>query len=124
MQKNLPYDRAQRVADEIYKLVSEVVLNDLSDPRLNGVRITRAKMTKDLRLARLFFHMGDDVTEADKKEAIRGLHSTKGYLKRRIGEEINLKFMPDIDFFYDDAIDTSDRIEELLAGLKGISSHE
>ena len=110
---HLPYDRAERVADEIMRIVAAAVVSDLSDPRLAGVCVTRVRMTRDLRTAYVYYHMGD-AGDAAKEAATRGLSSSSGFFKRRVGEEITLKFMPEFKFFYDDAIDDEDRIEELL----------
>ena len=110
---HLPYDRTERVADEIHRIVAAAVVSDLSDPRLEGVCVTRVRMTRDLRTAYVYFHMAG-AGEAAKEAAARGLSSAGGFLKRRVGAEITLKFMPEFKFFYDDAIDEENRIEELL----------
>lgn len=111
--KNLPYNRAERVADRLFQVVSEALFNEISDPRLKGVSITRAKMTKDLRVARVFFHM-DKGTPENQVLVLKGFESSKGFLKRHIAEEIQFKFMPEIEFYYDESIDVADRIDELL----------
>ncbi|HPM41174.1 MAG TPA: 30S ribosome-binding factor RbfA [bacterium] len=115
---HLPYDRTERVADEIYRIIAEAVVSGLSDPRLAGTSVTRVKMTRDLRTAYIYFHMQNS-TEALREAALRGFESSAGFLKRRVGGEIKLKFMPELKFFYDDAMDTEERIEELLKGAAG-----
>lgn len=118
MSRNLPYDRAQRVADRIQNLLSEKMLSDISDPRLSGIQITRVTMTKDLRIARIYYHMMDASNE-QRQQAERGFNSAAGFLRRMIGEEISLKFTPEVEFYYDESIDVRERIEELLAGNEG-----
>lgn len=117
MTKHLPYDRAERVGTEIYHILCEVVLVELQDPRLAGVRITRIGMTKDLRTARVNFHMAHATGER-RLAALKGLKSAGGFFKRRIGDAIKLKFMPELEFFYDEAVDVDQRIENLLEGIK------
>lgn len=117
MSKNLPYNRTDRLADVITRIVSEALITELSDPRLEGVSVTYVRVTKDMRLARINYHISN-ADEERKLLAEKGLKSAKSYLKRKIAGEISLKFMPEIDFHYDEAFDASERIEDLLKGLK------
>ena len=112
MVHHLPYDRAARVADEICHIVAGAVVSDLADPRIAGATVTRVRMTKDLRTAYVYFHLKAD--EAQREAAIKGFQSSVGFLKRRIGDAIKLKFMPEIRFFYDEAVDVEERIGDLL----------
>lgn len=116
--KHLPYARAERIADRIYQIVAAAVLNELSDPRLDGVRVTRVNVTPDLRVARINFHIGEGATEERIKDCLSGFGSSKGFLKRRIGAEVNLRFMPELEFFYDGSVDMQERIEALLDSIK------
>ncbi len=112
--KHLPYDRSERVADAIFRLVADLLRTELSDPRLLGISLTRISLTKDLRTARICFHTPN---ESQRSEVIKGLGSAKGFIKRRISEEIELKFMPEIEFFYDEGVNTKERIEDLLGSI-------
>ncbi len=122
MSKHLPYDRPERVADAIHQLISEKMLSDISDPRLDGIHITKVKMTRDLRIARIYYHM-NDATEERKASASRGFTSAASYFRRAIGQKILLKFTPEVEFYYDDSIDARERIDELLAQIKGEEGH-
>ncbi len=115
MMKNLPYDRDVRVAEEIYRVISESLLNDLTDPRLLNLRVTRVRMTKDLKTARTYFHIeGSNSTVREK--AKKGLQSARGYLKRKICEHMTLKFTPELEFFYDESVDLMNTIDKLFEG--------
>lgn len=112
MTKNLPYDRAQRVADEIYRIIATSCYNELSDPRLAGLEITYVKMTKDLQIARVYYYMHDADEERHLK-AKMGLESASGFFKRAIGEEMTLRFIPTLEYFFDETIDLEEKIESL-----------
>ena len=116
MKRHLPYDRATRLADQIFRVVSEACYNELSDPRLNGVQITQVRMTKDLRTARVYFHQ-TDATEEMQLNVIQALKHAQGYLKRAVAREIEMKYVPEFDFFYDNTSDVQDRIEEIFSEL-------
>lgn len=111
--KNLPYDRSARIADAIYEIISTSVLNEVSDPRLKGVLITNVRMTRDLGTVRVNFHLSK-ATEEMKRAAMKGLLSSRGLFKRSIASQISLRFMPEIEFHYDESVDAEERIEELL----------
>lgn len=117
MTKHLPYDRAQRVADEIHHLVSQALLTEISDPRLDGALVTRVRMTRDLRIARIYFHGGGgDSGAIVRMEA--GFKSAAGFLRRRIASALSLKFAPELECFYDETLDLSERVDELFHHLK------
>ncbi len=122
MSKHLPYDRTERVADAIFHLISQKMVSDISDPRLDGIHISNVKMTRDLRIARIYYHM-NDASDERKVSADIGFGSAASYFRRIIGQEISLKFTPEVEFYYDDSIDARERIDELLAGIKGEEGH-
>ena len=117
MSRQLPCQRAERVAGEIYHVIAGAVLNDLADPRLKGVQITAVKMTRDLRVARVYFHLSEG-DEEKRRNALEGLASAKGYIKRKVGQHLSLRYMPEIEFFYDERMDEEERVEEILKDLR------
>jgi ribosome-binding factor A len=122
MNKSLPYNRAERVADAIYHLISEKMLSDISDPRLAGIQITKVEMTGDLRIARIYYHMFDASKEY-KDKASQAFGSASSYFRRLIGELIQLKFTPELKFYYDASVDECERIDQLLSDIKGDDEH-
>jgi len=114
MPKNLPYDRAQRIADEIHHIIATVCYTKLSDPRLQGLEITHVKMTKDLQTVRIYYHLrvGDD---KHRRNAHKGLESASGYFKRAIADEMTLRYMPVIEYFYDETVDLEEKMENLMS---------
>jgi len=117
MMRNLPYDRAERVADEIFRIVSQTLFSELSDPRLSGTQITRVRMTKDLQIARIYFHLNDDSQKLEDRVK-KGLESAAGFFKRKVASELSLKFTPELEFFYDEALDLTNKIDSLFEGRR------
>ncbi|MBT3181972.1 MAG: 30S ribosome-binding factor RbfA [Deltaproteobacteria bacterium] len=113
MIKNLPYSRAERVAHGVKRLIVEAILTEVSDPRLESVNITRVILTKDLKIARVYFYLLEKTDELEDRTK-RGLNSAKGFFKKRIARELNLKYTPDIQFFYDESIDLCEKIDSLF----------
>lgn len=109
------FSRAQRVGGLIQQLLAGMLQKDLSDPRLNLTTVTQVQVTKDLRIARVYF------TTAGGKEtaaaAAEGFSSAAGYIKRRLGPELGLRYMPQLEFFYDESFDYGARIDKLLKSI-------
>ncbi len=106
------YNRSERVGPLIFEEISRVLVNKLEDPRLKGLTFTKVKMTKDLRVARIYYSLigDDDAIEA----AGAALEGARGKFKRAIGDNLNLRYMPDLEFFYDRNVAHADRIGRIL----------
>lgn len=109
------FSRADRVAGLIQQILSELLRRDISDPRLQMVTITDVTLTKDLRRARIYFASagGKDLSE----QTAQGFHSAAGFIKRQLGPQLGLRYMPELEFFYDDALDHGARIDQLLKSI-------
>ena len=109
--------RAVRVADQLQReLATMLQAGRIKDPRLHSITITGVKLTDDLRLARVYYVLRGD--EQAKADALKGLQSAKGFLRREIGQIMKLKYSPDFQFFYDGSFDYAERIETLLHQIK------
>ena len=111
-----PYSRSDRVGELIKETMAELLQKQISDPRLAGVTITGAKVSRDLRNAKIYF-----ATPEGKKEnqaALDGFERARGFVKRELAQRLGLRYMPDLKFFYDRSIDYSARIERLLKAVK------
>lgn len=115
-----PFTRADRVGGQIQKNLSAILRKEIKDPRLAHVTITGVKMTRDLRLARIYFVI-ESTRSSDKQvreEAVQGFASARGYIKRTLAQMLGLRYMPDLTFFYDESFDYGARIDSVLNALK------
>jgi ribosome-binding factor A len=111
-----PFARSDRVSGQIQKVLSEILLKKIKDPRLKNASITDVKMSRDLRIARIYF-----VASGNKKsmeEAAEGFKSALGYVKRTLARQLGLRYMPDLKFFYDESFDYGSHIDNVLKALK------
>lgn len=104
------------MAEEAFQVISEAYRNELSDPRLKGVQLTAAEMTADLQVLKIYYYV--DGPDGDKKRAHTGLQSAKGYLKKVIADNLVLRFIPDIRFYFDEGIEKAERLDRILDSLK------
>ena len=109
------FPRAERVSGQILKVLAEILGRNTKDPRLKSATITGVHITRDLRIARVYFTVtgGEQIRDA----ALLGFKSARGYLKRTLAAELGLRYMPDLNFFYDESFDYGDHIERLLKSL-------
>jgi ribosome-binding factor A len=112
----MDYQRSDRVADLLVEVISGLVTKDIRDPRISGVTITGAKVSKDLRHARIYFNvLGRD---DDRAAASAGLKSATGFIRSRVAKQLPLRFVPAIEFTYDDSEAEARRIDDLLNQVK------
>jgi ribosome-binding factor A len=102
----------RRVEEAVRAVLSDAITRQLKDPRVGFVTVTAVRTSPDLRQARVFVSvLGDEETRA---ASLAGLESAIGFLQRRVASELRLKHTPTISFAYDDSVDRSMRINELL----------
>lgn len=107
--------RKDRVAELIRQVLSDVIRLKIKDPRVQGITVTEVRMTSDLKSARIYFSaLGDDKV----REHLEGLAASEGFLRRQLRQELDLKYIPQLTFFYDSAFDNFARINKILKGLE------
>lgn len=111
--------RADRVAPRMRRELSELLANEINDPRVRGVIVTRVEVSGDLSFARGYFRLmlGGDDTKA-VQDAERGLASCAGKLRKAVGQRMQLQKTPELRFQYDDGQDARSRVEELLEEIQ------
>lgn len=113
---NMEYQRSERVGDLLLEVLAELLRRDIHDPRLQWLNLTGVKVSKDLRHAKVFYNLLGAAVEKDEVSA--GLKSAAGFLRSRIGKKLNLRFVPAIDFVYDQSEDEARHIDALLDEVK------
>ena len=108
-------NRTHRVGDQILREISNLLIRKVNDPRLKGVTITDVRMSKDLRHAYVYYSLFWEGQQ--KKQAHEGFESARGFIRREIGERLQLRYVPDIQFRYDESLDYGKKMERVLAKL-------
>ena len=108
--------RSERVSELIRKELSSVLLNQIRDPRLGFVTVTRVEVSNDLQHARVFYSvLGKEVDKAKTKEA---LERARGFLQRDIAAAVNLRYTPHLNFILDESFDRHAEIEGILKKIQ------
>jgi ribosome-binding factor A len=108
----MPTDRMRRVNEAVREVLSARIAEGLKDPRIGFVTVTAVETSPDLRHARVFVSVLG--AESERAETLEGLGSSHGVLQSQLARELRLKRTPTLEFVYDDSVDRSMRIDELL----------
>lgn len=111
-----PFARSERVCGQIQKLLSELLRKKINDPRLEMATVTGVKMSKDLKIAYIYFTLSGGLKS--QKNALEGFSSAAGFLKKELAGKLGLRYMPDLKFIHDDSFDYGSRIDSLLKSIQ------
>jgi ribosome-binding factor A len=112
----LESQRSHRIAEQIQKEISALLIKGLKDPRIGFVTITAVEMTSDLRLAKIYFSvMG---SENEIKNTEKGLQSSIPFLRRELGKRLRLRYTPELQFQWDSSLAYGNRIDTLLRQIQ------
>ncbi|MFC1584737.1 30S ribosome-binding factor RbfA [Fibrobacterota bacterium] len=104
--------RTQRVGDLIQREISTVIQNEIRDPRVGFVTVSRVEVTVDLAFADVYVSvMG---TESEQNNTMAGLISSASYLRKHLANNLSTRTVPKLKFVLDKNLDHSERINELL----------
>ena len=111
----MTYNRSDRVGEEIRKEIAMMLFGEIHDPRIGFVTITKVSVTKDLRHAKVFFTMRGN--EKEREKTSEGLQSASGYIKRELGNRLELRHIPELIVKFDDSLEYASRIEEIIKDI-------
>ncbi len=109
-------NRIGRINEEIQKELASALRN-LKDPRIQAtmISITRVETTPDLRYAKVYASFLD---ETKANDAMKGLKSASGYLRRELGSRLNLRYTPELVWALDDSITYGAKMLKLINALE------
>jgi ribosome-binding factor A len=107
--------RASRVGDQIRAELASLLTREVHDPGIGFLTITHVKVSPDLQQARVYYTTIGDAKA--RQESARALGRATPFLRRQVGQRLNLKRVPELAFFFDEAIEKGDRIEQILREL-------
>ena len=106
-------DRIHRISEEMKKEVSNIIQNELKDPRLpQMVSVMSANVTKDLKYAKVYISVFG--SEEEKKNALSALKSAAGFIRREVGHRMQLRYTPQMQFELDNSIEHGAYITKLI----------
>ena len=113
----MPSDvRLQRIADRIKRELSEMLIFELSDPRLRQIFITDVNIDRELAYANIYVSAIEGAERAS--EVLAGLESASGFIRRNLAKRVDLRSFPQIRFHWDPTPENAARIDGILASIR------
>lgn len=109
--------RLQKIADRIREDLSDLMIREINDPRLERVFVTDAKVDRELAYADIYVSAVEGRERS--KEVIEGLESAIGFIRRRLSQSVELRVFPRLRFHWDPTPENADHIEKILAEIRG-----
>lgn len=109
--------RLNRISEQMKKEISSIIMNEIKDPRVTEMcSVVYVKVTPDLKYAKVYISIfGND---EEKSNSIKGLRSASGFIRKKLGEYMKLRHLPEIHFEIDESIEHGARISQLLGQIK------
>ena len=112
-------NRSEKIADLLKKEVSLIISNEIKDPRLKNINVTAVKVSDDIGIANIFYTViGKSVKKNDSEIDNEILKKFSGMIRSNIAKKIKIRRVPKIIFRFDESIEYSENIENLLRNLK------
>lgn len=115
--------RQGRLGEEIRKIISELLLREIKDPRLSGmVSISAVEVTSDGSYATVYVSVlglssSTEASDQEKEDVLAAFRSAKGLIKREIGRQIKLRHVPEVLFKMDTSMEYGRHITKLIHDL-------
>jgi ribosome-binding factor A len=108
--------RLQRIADRIRQDLSEMLIREISDPRLHQIFITDVEVDREMAFADIYVSAVEGAVRSS--EILAGLEHASGFLRRELASKIELRTFPRLRFHWDPTPENADHIEHLLAEIR------
>lgn len=111
----MPGHKVDRLAED-FKRELAVIMRGLKDPRIHGMlSIVKLDLSNDLSHCKIYISAVEGMETA--KEAVQGLNSASGFIKRELMAQIQMRRCPDLKFIADDSIEQSANLNKILREL-------
>jgi ribosome-binding factor A len=106
------FPRSRVTGETVRAVVARILIEEVKDPRVELLTVTGVAMSPDRRHANVFVigHGGPD----RYKEALAGLESARGRIRKSLGEAVRMKFVPDLHFMIDPSVDEAEHITGII----------
>ncbi len=112
----MSYPRVNRINEEYKKVISQIIRNELKDPRISGMAsVVTVDVTRDLSFATVYISVLG--TEEDRKNTLEGLNKSAGYVRREVGKRVKLHHTPAILFKEDNSIEYGVTMSRKIAAV-------
>ena len=115
MDHNKPYDRIERVNNQILDILGNTLIKHIDLSHLGFVTFTKIDVSRDLRLAKVYYSVLNQ--KLSKNQLNIELNKFRKPFKKYLGPELTMKHTPDLRFYFDDTYEYSDFVSRLINNL-------
>ena len=108
--------RLKRIQDQIQRVITLIIETKVHDPRVAGAYVTDVSVDRELDYANVYISSLAGKDQAD--DIVMGLRNASGFIRYHLSQEVNLRVIPKLRFYWDETPERADRIESLLAELR------
>lgn len=107
------------IQKEISKIISQMMYEDIKNPKIKGlISVIKVKVTPDLKYSDIYVSVLLTEKEGKVETVIEGLNEIKGFLRKKVAENMSLRIVPALRFHLDDSIEHGIKISSILKTLK------
>lgn len=118
----MPGFRKKKIEEQIKRIIGDTLIRDIKDPRIGFVSVYEVMLSKDSTRAEVKISvLGSD---KQKKDAAFGLSSAKGFIRKRVGDGLGIRHVPEIDFIIDDSIEKGVELVALIDSVQPAERNE
>jgi ribosome-binding factor A len=108
--------RLQRIADRVKQELAQMLIHEISDPRLKQIFVTDVKLDRELAFADVYVSAIEGASRS--AEILAGLESASGFMRRALSSRVEIRAFPKLRFHWDPTPENADQIEKVLAKLR------
>jgi len=112
----MSYKRSARVSQLLREIIADTIEFKVKDAEAHKATVQKVDVSPNLRRVKVYVTVHGDVKQ--RKISMHALQHATGFIRHEIGMQSDLKYVPDLEFVYDDSLDYAARIENLLRSLK------
>jgi len=108
--------RTRKVSSLVKQTLGEIISKELNDPSMGLVSVTDVEVSPDLRTARVYFTVIGGKKNTEKQ--INTVNHMGKFLRKKLAERVVLKYIPEIQLFYDETPKKAQKVEKILQRIR------
>ncbi|MEE4219113.1 MAG: 30S ribosome-binding factor RbfA [Xanthomonadales bacterium] len=105
------FKRSERVAGSLRRELAQIIQMEIKDPEIGFIGLSDVEVTRDLSHAKVFVTVFEHEKAAS---SIKALNQAAGYLRKRLGQEMRIRSVPELHFHHDASVETGRRMDDLI----------
>jgi len=109
------FKRSEKVQELLLQEISALIQRGLKDPRIGFATVTEVDLSNNLKHAKVYISVLG--REREQKDTIEGLTNASGFIRGSLGKDLNLRYIPVLEFILDETADHVSKINKIINGL-------